>query len=206
MNLPPTQLNIIQQPPNEVIPFIKTWINYFGFFLSFALAIGSMCSGVQPIAGVIFLSAIILTLSLTLFVIKSPLPYTYNTAITSYTFLYILLSSIYTNGVTIKSFGFVAVMLTALSLIINVIMIYLSNDTSQPNAKNHYFGIFIIYSILGGITSWIVSNINPNFSIINNGQVSNDNTKCNTNPSSTFKCSFISNEDGTEINLDDIIS
>jgi hypothetical protein len=126
----------------------------------------------------------------------------YNTGLSSYTFLYILFSSIYTNGLTIKSFGFISVILSAISLLVNISYILLY----YPTTLQRYFAIFVIYGIIGISTSWFVCNINPNFSLLNTNQISTDNSKCNSNPSSTFKCSFISNEDGTEINLEDIMN
>jgi hypothetical protein len=60
--------------------------------------------------------------------------------------------------------------------------------------------------LIGLTSSWFVCNINPTFSLINTSQVSTDNSQCSSMPATTFKCSFISNEDGTEINLEDIMN
>lgn len=185
---------------------------FSGIFLSFALAIGAMCVGYQPIAGVIFLASILILMGLTqasfpLFQLND-----YNAGLTSYTFLYILVSSIYTNDILLKggisisalfkSFGFLSVILSAISVIINISYLIVT----QKDKLQYYFGIYIIYGLLGLIVSWFVCNINPTFSLINTTQVSStDNSRCNSMPSSTFKCSFISNEDGTEINLEDIM-
>jgi hypothetical protein len=176
---------------------------YNGFFLSFALAVGAMSVGYQPIAGIIFLASLVMLLSISLLTMSSNFDIDdYNSGLSSYTFLYILFSSIYTNGVTTKSFEFVSVILSAISLIINIIYITIT----YPNTLQRYFIIYIIYGLIGISTSWFVCNLNPNFSLLNTNQISPDNSKCNINPSSTFKCSFISNEDGTEINLEDMLS
>ena len=176
---------------------------YNGFFLSFALAVGAMSVGFQPIAGIIFLASLVILLSISLLTMSTNFKLDdYNTGVTSYTFLYILFSSIYTNGVTTKAFGFMSVILSAISAIINIA--YLS--VTYPTNLQRYFIIYIVYGIIGLSTSWFVCNINPNFSLLNTSQVYTDNSKCNSSPSSTFKCSFISNEDGTEINLEDIMS
>lgn len=185
---------------------------FSGIFLSFSLAIGAMCVGYQPIAGVIFLASILILMGLTQVSFPSFKLNDYNAGLTSYTFLYILVSSIYTNdtllkkGMSIsalfKSFGFLSVILSAISVIINISYLIVT----QKDKLQYYFGIYIIYGLLGLIVSWFVCNINPTFSLINTSQVSStDNSRCNSMPSSTFKCSFISNEDGTEINLEDVI-
>jgi hypothetical protein len=183
--------------------FVDVICKYNGFFLSFALAVGAMSVGYQPIAGIIFLASLVVLLSLSLLTMSSNFNIDdYNTGLTSYTFLYILFSSIYTNGVTTKTFGFISVILSAISVIINIIYI----SITYPTTLQRYLIIYIIYGIIGVSTSWFVCNLNPNFSLLNTNQISTDNLKCNSNPSSTFKCSFISNEDGTEINLEDILS
>jgi hypothetical protein len=183
--------------------FVDVICKYNGFFLSFALAVGAMSVGYQPIAGIIFLASLVVLLSISLLTMSSNFKLDdYNTGLTSYTFLYILFSSIYTNGVTAKSFGFISVILSAISVLINIS--YLS--ITYPNTLQRYFSIYIIYGIIGISTSWFVCNINPNFSLLNTNQIFTDNSKCKSNPSSTFKCSFISNEDGTEINLEDIMN
>lgn len=182
--------------------FVDIITKYNGFFLSFALAVGAMSVGYQPIAGIIFLASLVILLSLSLLIMSSTFKMDdYNTGLTSYTFLYILFSSIYTNGVTTKSFGFISVILSAISLLINISYISLM----YPNNLQRYFMLYIVYGIIGISTSWFVCNINPNFSLLNTNQISTDISKCNSTPSSTFKCSFISNEDGTEINLEDIM-
>jgi hypothetical protein len=182
--------------------FVDIICKYNGFFLSFALAVGAMSVGYQPIAGIIFLASLVILLSISLLTMSSAFKMDdYNTGITSYTFLYILFSSIYTNGVTTKSFGFSSVILSAISVLINISYI----SVTYPNNLQRYFILYIVYGIIGLSTSWFVCNINPNFSLLNTNQISTDNSKCNSNPSSTFKCSFISNEDGTEINLEDIM-
>lgn len=182
--------------------FVDIITKYNGFFLSFALAVGAMSVGYQPIAGIIFLASLVILLSLSLLIMSSTFKTDdYNTGLSSYTFLYILFSSIYTNGVTTKSFGFISVILSAISLLINITYISLT----YPNNLQRYFILYIVYGIIGISTSWFVCNINPNFSLLNTNQITNDNSKCNSTPSSTFKCSFISNEDGTEINLEDIM-
>lgn len=176
---------------------------YNGFFLSFALAVGAMSVGYQPIAGIIFLASLVILLSISLLTMSTNFKMDdYNTGLTSYTFLYILFSSIYTNGVTSKSFGFISVILSAISAIINIAYI----SVTYPNNLQRYFIIYIVYGIIGISTSWFVCNLNPNFSLLNTTQISTDNSRCSSSPSSTFKCSFISNEDGTEINLEDIMS
>jgi hypothetical protein len=183
--------------------FVEIICKYNGFFLSFALAVGAMSVGYQPIAGIIFLASLVVLLSISLLTMSSNFKLDdYNTGLTSYTFLYILFSSIYTNGVTAKSFGFISVILSAISVLINISYI----SITYPNTLRRYFGIYIIYGIIGISTSWFVCNINPNFSLLNTNQITIDNSKCKSNPSSTFKCSFISNEDGTEINLEDIMN
>lgn len=182
--------------------FVDIICKYNGFFLSFALAVGAMSVGYQPIAGIIFLASLVILLSISLLTMSSAFKMDdYNTGLTSYTFLYILFSSIYTNGVTTKSFGFSSVILSAISVLINISYILVT----YPNNLQRYFILYIVYGIIGLSTSWFVCNINPNFSLLNTNQISTDNSKCNSNPSSTFKCSFISNEDGTEINLEDIM-
>lgn len=182
--------------------FVDIICKYNGFFLSFALAVGAMSVGYQPIAGIIFLASLVILLSISLLTMSSAFKMDdYNTGLTSYTFLYILFSSIYTNGVTTKSFGFSSVILSAISVLINISYI----SITYPNDLQRYFILYIVYGIIGLSTSWFVCNINPNFSLLNTNQISTDNSKCNSNPSSTFKCSFISNEDGTEINLEDIM-
>jgi len=176
---------------------------YNGFFLSFALAVGAMSVGYQPIAGIIFLASLAILLSISLLTMSTNFKMDdYNTGLTSYTFLYILFSSIYTNGVTSKSFGFISVILSTISAIINIAYI----SVTYPNDLQRYFIIYIVYGIIGISSSWFVCNLNPNFSLLNTSQVSTDNSKCSSSTSSTFKCSFISNEDGTEINLEDIMS
>ena len=172
--------------------FVESICKYNGFFLSFALAVGAMSVGYQPIAGIIFLASLVVLLSISLLTMSSNFKLDdYNTGLTSYTFLYILFSSIYTNGVTAKSFGFISVILSAISVLINITYISLT----YPNTLRRYFSIYIIYGIIGISTSWFVCNINPNFSLLNTNQITTDNSKCTSNPSSTFKCSFISNED-----------
>jgi hypothetical protein len=194
-------------PNTTNMPSIREAINILcksnGFFLSFALAVGAMSVGYQPIAGIIFLASIVILLAISLLTMSVYFSLDdYNTGLTSYTFLYILFSSIYTNGVTSKAFGFISVILSAISVIINII--YISN--TYPSNLQRYFIIYIVYGFIGILTSWFVCNINPNFSLLNTTQISTDNSKCSSSPSSTFKCSFISNEDGTEINLEDIMS
>jgi hypothetical protein len=194
-------------PTTTNMPSIREAINILcksnGFFLSFALAVGAMSVGYQPIAGIIFLASIVILLAISLLTMSVYFSLDdYNTGITSYTFLYILFSSIYTNGVTSKAFGFISVILSAISVIINII--YITN--TYPSNLQRYFIIYIVYGFIGILTSWFVCNINPNFSLLNTTQISTDNSKCSSSPSSTFKCSFISNEDGTEINLEDIMS
>jgi hypothetical protein len=194
-------------PNTTNLPSIREAINILcksnGFFLSFALAVGAMSVGYQPIAGIIFLASIVILLAISLLTMSVYFSLDdYNTGLTSYTFLYILFSSIYTNGVTSKAFGFISVILSAISVIINVI--YISN--TYPSNLQRYFIIYIVYGLIGIVTSWFVCNINPNFSLLNTTQISTDNSRCSSSPSSTFKCSFISNEDGTEINLEDIMS
>jgi hypothetical protein len=194
-------------PTTTNMPSIREAINILcksnGFFLSFALAVGAMSVGYQPIAGIIFLASIVILLAISLLTMSVYFSLDdYNTGLTSYTFLYILFSSIYTNGVTSKAFGFISVILSAISVIINII--YITN--TYPSNLQRYFIIYIVYGFIGILTSWFVCNINPNFSLLNTTQISTDNSKCNSNPSSTFKCSFISNEDGTEINLEDIMN
>jgi hypothetical protein len=194
-------------PTTTNMPSIREAINILcksnGFFLSFALAVGAMSVGYQPIAGIIFLASIVILLAISLLTMSVYFSLDdYNTGLTSYTFLYILFSSIYTNGVTSKAFGFISVILSAISVIINII--YITN--TYPSNLQRYFIIYIVYGFIGILTSWFVCNINPNFSLLNTTQISTDNSKCSSSPSSTFKCSFISNEDGTEINLEDIMS
>jgi hypothetical protein len=194
-------------PNTTNMPSIREAINILcksnGFFLSFALAVGAMSVGYQPIAGIIFLASIVILLAISLLTMSVYFTLDdYNTGLTSYTFLYILFSSIYTNGVTSKAFGFISVILSAISVIINII--YITN--TYPSNLQRYFIIYIVYGFIGILTSWFVCNINPNFSLLNTTQISTDNSKCSSSPSSTFKCSFISNEDGTEINLEDIMS
>jgi hypothetical protein len=194
-------------PNTTNMPSIREAINILcksnGFFLSFALAVGAMSVGYQPIAGIIFLASIVILLAISLLTMSVYFSLDdYNTGLTSYTFLYILFSSIYTNGVTSKAFGFISVILSAISVIINII--YITN--TYPSNLQRYFIIYIVYGFIGILTSWFVCNINPNFSLLNTTQISTDNSKCSSSPSSTFKCSFISNEDGTEINLEDIMS
>jgi hypothetical protein len=194
-------------PNTTNMPSIREAINILcksnGFFLSFALAVGAMSVGYQPIAGIIFLASIVILLAISLLTMSVYFSLDdYNTGLTSYTFLYILFSSIYTNGVTSKAFGFIYVILSAISVIINII--YITN--TYPSNLQRYFIIYIVYGFIGILTSWFVCNINPNFSLLNTTQISTDNSKCSSSPSSTFKCSFISNEDGTEINLEDIMS
>ena len=113
---------------------------YNGFFLSFALAVGAMSVGYQPIAGIIFLASLVILLSISLLTMSTNFKMDdYNTGLTSYTFLYILFSSIYTNGVTSKSFGFISVILSAISAIINIAYI----SVTYPNNLQRYFIIYI---------------------------------------------------------------
>ena len=204
-----TLTNTSNQVNNNVlttISFVNIICKYNGFFLSFALAVGAMSVGYQPIAGIIFLASLVVLLSISLLVMASSFTIDdYNTALTSYTFVYILFSSIYTNGITTKSFGFISVILSAISLLINISYILITYP-NNPNSLQRYLVIYIIYGIIGISTSWFVCNLNPNFSLLNTEQISTDNLKSSINPSSTFKCSFISNEDGTEINLEDIMN
>jgi hypothetical protein len=188
---------------SQAIGVIDIICKFNGVFLSFALAIGAMSVGYQPIAGIIFFASLVLLMTFTILLMTSSFKMDdYNTALTSYTFVYVLFSSIYTNGVTTKSFAFVSVILSAISLLINISYI----SVTYPKILQRYLAIYVVYGIIGILVSWFVCNINPNFSLLNTGEISTDNSKCNLNPSSTFKCSFISNEDGTEINLEDIMN
>ena len=201
--LPPTTIISNTTALSSARGAVDIICKYNGFFLSFALAVGAMSVGYQPIAGIIFLASLVVLLSLSLLTMSSNFKLDdYNTGLTSYTFLYILFSSIYTNGVTSKAFGFTSVILSTISTIINIVYI----STTYPNNLQRYFIIYIVYGIIGISTSWFVCNINPNFSLLNTTQISTDDSRCSSSPSSTFKCSFISNEDGTEINLEDIMS
>lgn len=205
--------NILNDENVEVIQNNAINICKFsGIFLSFALAVGAMCVGYQPIAGVIFLASILILIGLTNLSFPSFQLNDYNAGLTSYTFLYILVSSIYTNDISLKgifsfstlfkSFGFLSVILSAISVIINISYLIVT----QKDNLSYYFRIYIIYGLIGLTAGWFVCNINPTFSLINTSQVSTDNSRCNSMPSTTFKCSFISNEDGTEINLEDIMN
>jgi hypothetical protein len=185
---------------------------FSGIFLSFALSIGAMCVGYQPIAGIIFLASILILIGLTYLSFPTFQLNDYNAGLTSYTFLYILVSSIYTNDISLKggfslsalfkSFGFLSVILSAISVIINISYLIVT----QKDNLQYYFRIYLIYGLIGLTSSWFVCNINPTFSLINTSQVSTDNSQCSSMPATTFKCSFISNEDGTEINLEDIMN
>ena len=103
---------------------------FSGIFLSFALSIGAMCVGYQPIAGIIFLASILILIGLSYLSFPTFQLNEYNAGLTSYTFLYILVSSIYTNDISLKggfslsalfkSFGFLSVILSAISVIINI--------------------------------------------------------------------------------------
>jgi hypothetical protein len=44
---------------------------YNGFFLSFAIAVGAMSVGYQPIAGIIFLASLVILLSISLLTMSS---------------------------------------------------------------------------------------------------------------------------------------
>ena len=185
---------------------------FSGIFLSFALSIGAMCVGYQPIAGIIFLASILILVGLTYLSFPTFQLNDYNAGLTSYTFLYILVSSIYTNDISLKggfslsalfkSFGFLSVILSAISVIINISYLIVT----QKDNLQYYFRIYLIYGLIGLTSGWFVCNINPTFSLINTSQVSTDNSQCSSMPATTFKCSFISNEDGTEINLEDIMN
>ena len=209
-NLTNRAISTLTNPTNHVSDtiskasgFVEVICKYNGFFLSFALAVGAMSVGYQPIAGIIFLASLVILMSISLLTMSSNFNIDdYNTGITSYTFLYILFSSIYTNGFTVKSFGFISVILSAISAIINIVYI----GVTYPTTLQRYLVIYIVYGIIGMSTSWFVCNLNPSFSLLNTNELSTDNSKCNSNPSSTFKCSFISNEDGTEINLEDVLT
>jgi len=201
-----TVVNDRQQVSNTLIKaqnIVDIISKYTGFFLSFSLAIGAMSVGYQPIAGIIFMSSLVILLAITLLIMSPSFTVDdYNTGLTSYTFLYILFSSIYTNGFTSKSFGFISVILSAISVIINIIYISLT----YPTTLQRYCVIYIIYGIIGMFVSWFVCNLNPNFSLLNTNQLPTDNVKCNSGGPSTFKCSFISKEDGTEIDFADMIN
>jgi len=204
-NIPLDKFNVMEHNFENICKFS-------GIFLSFALAIGAMCVGYQPIAGIIFLATILILIALTYLSFPSFQLNDYNAGLTSYTFLYILISSIYTNDVSLKggfsltnllkSFGFLSVILSAISVIINISYLIVT----QKDNLQYFFRVYIIYGLIGLTASWFVCNINPTFSLINTSQVSTDNSRCNSMPSTTFKCSFISNEDGTEINLEDIMN
>ena len=184
---------------------LSTLVSNTGCLFSYIIAIGSICLGnVQ--AGIIFLFCLVLLTIIGFYIIDStknmikPInnilfdsEIGINISIISFTLLYIASSRMYNNE---NSSQYLGVVITS-SIILLLYAIAIRYVKHLPYIGIYSF-IFIISSILGMITSIVICGLNPQFILIGNKTTDSSN--------STFKCSFISNEDGTEINLDDVLN
>jgi len=190
---------------------LYTILYNIGILFSYAIGIGSLCIGnVQ--AGLIFLFCIVVLTILSCYFLSNTIkpinniPFDtdvgVNISICSFTLLYIASSRIYNNEITSQYLG-VVITYSVILLLYGILIKFIKK---LPHIKL-YFGIFIISSILGTIFSTIICGFNSQFALLNNySNSSSSNSQCSTTPGNTFKCSFISSEDGTEIDLDDILN
>ena len=185
-------------------------ISNIGTLFSYILAIGSICLGnIQ--AGIMFLFCLVILTILSFYFLNNTIKPINNTifdsdigmniSIISFTLLYIASSRIYNNEITTQYLGIVGTS----TLILLSYAFFIAYIKHLPYIKVYSF-IFIISSILGMVTSNVIYGLNPQFILIGNTNTDSSNSQCSTTPINTFKCSFISNEDGTEINLDDILN
>ena len=198
---------------NSTTNTMNTIISNIGCLFSYIIAIGSICLGnVQ--AGIIFLFCLVLLTIVIVYLLANtndmikPInnilfdsEIGINISVISFTLLYIASSRMYNNEINSQYLG---VVITS-SLILLSYAFVIKYVKHLPYIGMYSF-IFIISSILGMITSIVICGLNPQFIIVGNKTTDSSNNQCSTTPSSTFKCSFISNEDGTEINLDDVLN
>ena len=181
-----------------------------GVLFSYALAIGSICLGnIQ--AGLIFLFCIVILTILSCYFLSNTIKpinnisfdtdLGVNISLCGFTLLYIASSRIYNNETTSQYLGVVittSIILLSYAFLIGFIK-------RLPYIKI-YILVFIISSILGMIGSIAICGLNPQFVLIGTNNSTSSNTQCSATPGNTFKCSFISSEDGTEIDLEDILN
>jgi hypothetical protein len=182
-----------------------------GVLFSYALAIGSIALGSIQ-AGLIFLFCIVTITILSGYFLTGSIKPIHdipfdtdlgvNLSLCSFTLLYIASSRIYNNEITSQYLG---VVITS-GILVLLYAIVIGFIKKLPYTKIYVF-VFIISSILGGSAGFIMGGLDPQFILIgNNSNSDSTNTQCSTTPGNTFKCSFISSEDGTEIDLDDILN
>lgn len=195
---------------NSIPDTANTILYNIGILFSYTIAIGSICLGnIQ--AGLIFLFCIVLLTILSFYFLSNTVTpinnivfdsgIGMNISIISFTLLYIASARMYINENTPQYLGVVAT-----SSLILLCYAYIIKFVKRLPYIKVYMLVSILSSILGMIGGIVICGLNPQFILIGNNNSTSTNSKCSTTPGNTFKCSFISNEDGTEIDLDDILN